>query len=193
MVARAAPEAGATEVGAVRSWTPLTRSRMVVPILGTALGPGGDRWFLVRLPSRPRAAGWIPADAGAITSTPWKIVIERGKRRALVFEGSTVHASFPVVVGKPSTPTPLGRYFVIEKLRFAPGVTEGPWALATSAYSDVLHAYAGGQGQVALHGTVGFRDPLGTAASHGCVRFSPEAITWLATHVSDGSPVVIVR
>ena len=98
-----------------------------------------------------------------------------------------------MIVGKPSTPTPLGRFFVTEKLHIAPGVPEGPWALATSAYSDVLQEFAGGPGQIALHGTVGLDAPLGTFSSHGCIRFANAAITWLAHHIDAGTPIVVER
>ena len=104
-----------------------------------------------------------------------------------------VQASFPVVLGKPATPTPLGTFFVVEKLRLAPGVSYGPWALATSGYSEVLREFAGGDGQVALHGTVGLSGALGTFSSHGCVRFSPAAISWIASHVDLGTPVIVTR
>jgi lipoprotein-anchoring transpeptidase ErfK/SrfK len=102
-----------------------------------------------------------------------------------------VRANYTVIVGHPATPTPLGTFFVVEKLHLAPGVTEGPWALATSAYSNVLYEFAGGAGQVALHGIVGLRAPLGTFSSHGCVRFGNDAITWIAEHVDNGTPITI--
>jgi lipoprotein-anchoring transpeptidase ErfK/SrfK len=191
VVARAAPDGGARIVGSVPVSTPFTRSRMTLPVVETATA-GGAAWVRVRLPMRPDGAtGWVPADAGSAGSTSWAIVIHRAERRAVVLDEGRVQASFSIVVGKPSTPTPLGTFFVVEKLRLAPGVTEGPWALATSAYSDVLSGFAGGDGQVALHGTVGLADPLGTFSSHGCVRFAPAAITWIANHVDLGTPVIV--
>jgi lipoprotein-anchoring transpeptidase ErfK/SrfK len=194
VVVRKAPNARAPAVAMVSARTPLTGSAMVLPVLQRALGPAGARWLRVRLPSRPNGAtGWLPADAGSLSGTYWEIVVHRGARRAVVLENAAVRASFPVVVGKPSTPTPLGTFFVVEKLRLAAGVTEGPWALATSAYSDVLREYAGGPGEVALHGVVGFTAPLGTFSSHGCIRFANAAITWIAHHVGRGTPVVIKR
>ena len=189
---RAAPNPRSRTVGFVAQTTPLTESQTVLPIVGRATGPTGGHWLRVRLPTRPNdATGWVPAYVGRVSTTPWQIVVHRSSRRALVLEHGRLRASFPVVVGKPSTPTPLGSFFVIEKLHLSSGVTEGPWALATSAHSDVLTDFAGGNGQVALHGTVGLSDPLGTASSHGCVRFSPAAITWIATHVVDGTIVLI--
>jgi lipoprotein-anchoring transpeptidase ErfK/SrfK len=193
-VARAAPTPAARDVVRLPARTPLTGEPAVLPIVQEAVGPGGGRWLRVRLPVRPNGAtGWVPASAGSLASTEWEIVIHRSERRALVLEGARARESFPVVVGKRATPTPLGTFFVVEKLRLASGVSEGPWALATSAYSYTLPRYAGGLGQVALHGTVGFGAPLGTFSSHGCVRFAPAAISWIAAHVGAGTPVVVTR
>ncbi|MBA2515048.1 MAG: L,D-transpeptidase, partial [Solirubrobacterales bacterium] len=66
------------------------------------------------------------------------------------------------------------------------------FALATSARSEVLQEFNGGPGQIALHGTDNLPDdPLGTAASHGCVRLSTRAITWLARRIGRGVPLTI--
>ena len=193
VVARAAPSAAARAVSSLAARTPLTGSQRALPVLREATGPSGGRWLQIRLPTRPNGAtGWVPADAGSFAVTPWQIVVHRARRVAVVTRGSTVRARFPVIVGKPATPTPLGTFYVVEKLHLAPGVTEGPWALATSAYSYVLQEFAGGPGQVALHGVVGMSDPLGTFSSHGCIRFANAAITWIAEHVDDGTPVVVV-
>ena len=79
---------------------------------------------------------------------------------------------FSAVVGNPSTPTPRGRFFIEEALALAPGAHGGPYALATSARSNVLQEFEGGPGQIALHGTDGLSGALGTAVSHGCIRLS---------------------
>jgi hypothetical protein len=192
--ARTGPSADAPPIRLVAPRTPLTQSRTVLPVIREAAGPAGALWFRVMLPMRPNgSSGWVRARAGSLMSADWEIVIHRAQRRALVLDDGQVRASFQVVVGKPSTPTPLGTFFVVEKLRLAPGVTEGPWTLATSAHSTVLREYEGGTGQVALHGTTGMSAPLGTFASHGCVRFAPTAISWIAGHVDAGTPVRIVR
>jgi hypothetical protein len=167
---------------------------MTLPVVQTAIGAGGGRWVRVRLPMRPNGAtGWVPAGAGVPGWTGWRIFVRRAERRALVLDDGKLQASFAVIVGEPLTPTPLGTYFVVEKLHLAPGVPEGPWALATSAYSYALPGFAGGDGQVALHGTVGLGGVLGTFSSHGCVRFAPAAITWVADHVGAGTPVIVTR
>jgi len=167
---------------------------MVLPVVQSHIGPAGVLWLRVRLPERPNGAtGWVPASAGTLSDTPWRIVIHRSKRLAVVLEGAKARATFSIVLGKPSTPTPLGTFFVVEKLHLGAGVPEGPWALATSAYSDVLQEFARGPGQIALHGRVGLTAPLGTFSSHGCIRFANAAITWIAAHVGAGTPVIVER
>ena len=192
VTARAHPSPAARIVGAVEARTPLTGVQTTLPILQSARGPTGGRWLRVRLPMRPNGvSGWVPAYSGKTRKTSWRIVVHREARRAIVYHGTKVRASYSVIVGQSATPTPLGSFFLVEKIHVAPGVTEGPWALATSAYSNVLYEFAGGQGQVALHGIVGLNAPLGTFASHGCVRFGNDAISWIATHVDNGAPILI--
>jgi hypothetical protein len=194
VAARVAPDAHAAKVALVAARAPLTSTPTALPVVGSAQGPSGGNWLHVRLPTRPNGStGWIPASAGRLRTTGWRIVVHRAARRADVFFATRRRASFPVVVGKPATPTPLGSFFVVEKVRLAPGVTEGPWALPISAYSNVLQTYAGGRGEVGLHGTVGLDEPLGSASSHGCIRFAPRAIGWIAARIDPGTPVVVTR
>jgi len=98
-----------------------------------------------------------------------------------------------VVVGKTTTPTPKGHFFLEEKVRQASSSVLGPWALATSAFSTVLQEFGGSPGQVALHGRAGelLNDPLGTAASHGCIRFENRVIRELASLLPNGTPIDI--
>ena len=89
----------------------------------------------------------------------------------------------------PATPTPRGQFFVEEALALSPREAGAPFALATSARSNVLQEFDGGPGQIALHGTDNLPGALGTAASHGCVRLSTGDITWLARRIGSGVPL----
>lgn len=66
-----------------------------------------------------------------------------------------------------------------------------PFALALSARSNVLQEFAGGDGQVALHGLANIGGVLGSAVSHGCVRLDNGAMRWLAARIGPGVPVTI--
>ena len=98
---------------------------------------------------------------------------------------------YDVIVGKPSTPTPHGLFFVSESLRLHNDWARGKWALATSAFSEVLQEYDGGQGQVALHAKGTLAGALGSASSHGCIRFVNEQIARLVKLVPNGTPIII--
>jgi lipoprotein-anchoring transpeptidase ErfK/SrfK len=148
----------------------------------------------VRLPQRPNGAtGWIAADGTLAGETPWAVVVSRAHRRAAIYRHGHRVRTFSVVVGKRSTPTPLGHFFVNERVRQPRGSALGPWVLATSAYSNVLRQFGGGPGQIGLHGRTGLAGALGTASSHGCVRFSDRAISWLARRARAGTPITIRR
>jgi lipoprotein-anchoring transpeptidase ErfK/SrfK len=95
------------------------------------------------------------------------------------------------VVGKPSTPTPTGEFFVEETVQMSGGEAGGPFALALSARSNALQEFEGGPGQIALHGRNNLGGTLGTAASHGCIRVNTASIDWLAARIGPGTPVTI--
>ena len=103
--------------------------------------------------------------------------------------------SFEAVIGKPATPTPGGLYAIYEKLpQPDPKGFLGPWALHLTAFSDVIFNYGGGPGRVAIHGRDGtsLADPLGSSASHGCVRVDDANIIWMARVIPLGTPVLII-
>ena len=98
-----------------------------------------------------------------------------------------------VGVGKRSTPTPTGHYFLVELFKQSnPGGDYGPYAFGTSAYSNSLFSFGGGPGQIGLHGT---NQPglLGGDISHGCIRIRNAAIVRLAKILPLGTPLTITR
>ncbi len=117
--------------------------------------------------------------------------VETTRNRLLVYRDGQFIRGFPASVGKPSTPTPHGHFFVEESVRMPAGSAGGPFALALNAHSDVLRTFEGGSGQVAIHGVANLDGAVGTASSHGCVRLADRAIRWLAAHVAPGVPVDI--
>jgi lipoprotein-anchoring transpeptidase ErfK/SrfK len=187
-VARSRPNRRAHRIEYVAARRPLTGVRTVLP----ALGHGTSRtWVRVRLPGRPNShAGWIHTAHTRRTSTPWRIALDLSARRVTVYHGGHVKRRFGAVVGASSTPTPRGRFFIEEGLAL-PGQVGGPYALATSARSNVLQEFEGGPGQIALHGTNGLAGAIGSAASHGCIRLSTDTIVWLAQRAGAGIPLTI--
>ncbi|MEA2192517.1 MAG: hypothetical protein QOI73_2638, partial [Solirubrobacteraceae bacterium] len=62
---------------------------------------------------------------------------------------------------------------------------------ATSARSNVLQEFAGGPGQIGIHGVQNLGGTPGTAVSHGCVRLQNNSIRWLIGRIRPGVPVTI--
>jgi lipoprotein-anchoring transpeptidase ErfK/SrfK len=193
-VARTGPSAHAGRIESVASRRPLTRARTVLPVLGRASSRKRGSWLHVRLPGRPNShKGWISTNRTRLTSTGWRIVVKLSTRRVTVYYGDRARRHFRAVVGKPSTPTPRGAFFVEEALALSSYEAGGPFALATSARSNVFQEFEGGPGQIGIHGTNNLTGSLGTAASHGCIRLGTRAITWLARRIGAGTPLTITR
>ncbi len=191
-VARRAPSAGARRVDTVAARRPLTGARTVLPVLRR--GGSGDSWLLVRLPGRPNDhKGWISVKHTRPGSTPWGLRVSLSARRVTVYRDGRAVRRFRAIIGKRSTPTPRGSFFIEEALALSSHEAGAPYALATSARSNVLQEFEGGPGQIALHGTRNVGGSLGTAVSHGCIRLSTRAITWLAHRIGAGVPVTIGR
>jgi L,D-transpeptidase catalytic domain len=193
-LARTAPAPDAPILRFVGARRPLTHARTVLPVLGRRSGPGGDLWLRVALPGRPNGTrGWIPAARTMARSTDWRLVVRLATRRLTVLRLDRAVREIRVVVGAPGTPTPRGTFFVEEALWLGHAAPGGPYALATSARSDVLQEFDGGPGQIALHGRDNLWGALGTASSHGCIRMSTADITWLVRRIGGGVPLTIGR
>jgi lipoprotein-anchoring transpeptidase ErfK/SrfK len=193
-VARAAPMAKARPVATVPGHRPLTHVRTVLPVLGHAASADGRSWVQVALPGRPNGLqGWISTAWTSRSATGWRLSVGLAARRVTVYHLGQVVRRFRAVVGAPSTPTPRGRFFIEEAMSLSPWAAGGPFALASSARSDVLQEFDGGPGQIALHGMNHLSGALGTASSHGCIRLSTAAITWLSRRIGAGVPLSILR
>ena len=182
------------KVGTVHALRPITGVRTVLPVVGQATTPDGVKWLRVLVPGRPNGrTGWIKQRGTVPRATGWHLVVRTSGRRVLAYFHGGLVRSFAAIVGKPSTPTPRGQFFVEERMRVGSGAPGGPFALALSARSNVLRRFEGGPGQIALHGIANLGGTLGTAVSHGCVRLGNRSIRWLARRIAAGVPVTITR
>ena len=195
---RSAPGTDSRTVAAVAAKRPVTGARTTLPVLAQTIDDDGRFWLQVRLPGRvlggrtPPRSGWISAERTRLATTRWHIVVEVRARRVAVYRGGRVLRSYTAGVGKPSTPTPLGEFFVEENVKMPSDALGAPFALALSARSAVLREFAGGPGQIAVHGMRNIGGRLGTGGSFGCVRLGDRDIEWLAHHIMPGVPVTIL-
>jgi lipoprotein-anchoring transpeptidase ErfK/SrfK len=187
-----AANAGSSLLAPVAAQRPITGERTALPVLGNSTDRSGRQWLKVMLPGRPNSStGWIARQGTRPASTDWRIRVELGRRRMRVYRRGQLVKVFAAVVGKPSTPTPTGRFFVEETLQMYAGEPGGPFALALSARSNALQEFEGGPGQIAIHGRDALGGTLGQAESHGCMRLATSSIDWLAARIGPGVPVSI--
>jgi len=187
-----APRAGARTIATIPAHRPITGEQTTLPVVRQTSTGRGIRWLKVMLPGRPNSStGWIHGGGTRDLVTSWHIIVSRTARRVWVYFHGRLSRSFSAVVGKPSTPTPSGTFFVEETVTMPPSMPGGPFALALSARSDVLQQFDGGPGQIAIHGRDGLGGDLGQAESHGCMRLGTAAIDWLAARIGPGVPVDI--
>lgn len=155
----------------------------------------GREYLKVLLPIRPiGAVGWIPRNRVALRESKLWIEIRKKNRWLYAFLGGKRVRRFRIVIGAPGTPTPAGLAAIYERNRQPdPDEFLGPWSLPLTALSRTLKNYGGGPGRIAIHGRSGasLSDPLGSAASHGCIRIPNRGIRWLAKYAGPGTPVVI--
>jgi hypothetical protein len=188
-MAYANPDAASKRLGFVSSERPITGAQTRLPLLRT--DPSGT-WLLVRLPGRPNShTGWIKAQGTEIQTTTWHLVVRTATRRVYVFNKGHLVRTLLAIVGKPSTPTPHGEFFVEEAVALRPTDIGAPVALALSARSGVFKEFEGGPGQIAMHGLSNVGGVLGTAVSHGCIRLADDTVRWLGNRINPGTPVTI--
>ena len=105
------------------------------------------------------------------------IMISRGSRRLTLFSGNSPVRHFPIAIGKPATPTPLGNYAIATKILNPGGVLGTRWmGLNYDAYG--------------IHGT---NRPwlIGQMVSNGCIRMHNGNAEELFALVVVGTPVYI--
>jgi lipoprotein-anchoring transpeptidase ErfK/SrfK len=156
-------------------------------------GRENDEWLRVGIPTRPNGTtAWIRRSDVTLRSHRVHAQIALGERRVRVWDADTLLLDEPAVIGRPSTPTPLGRFFVNARIRHEnEGGAYGPWILSLSGFSEVLDTFDGGLPEIALHGT-NKPDLIGQARSNGCIRLHNDVIRRMAELVPLGTPVEIV-
>jgi lipoprotein-anchoring transpeptidase ErfK/SrfK len=161
------------------------------PLVVVVLENQGE-WMKVLITARPNhTTGWIKADDVTIAATDYRMELDLSTYHLKVFKGAEVFVETDVAIGKDSTPTPLGRFFVTEKIKNQSDTgVYGAWILPVNGYSEVLDTFDNGLPQVAFHGT-NQPELIGTKASNGCVRISNDVVSKIAEAIPAGTPIDI--
>jgi hypothetical protein len=153
------------------------------------------RWLGVVTTALPNGTlGWVDSRAGVrLTRTRLSLVLDRSARRLVLRESTRVLRRMTVGVGRTSSPTPVGRFAVTDRLRgSAYGSYYGCCILALSAHQPNLPPGWRGGDRIAIHGT---NDPssIGAASSAGCPHARDADLRVLMRRVPLGTPVFVRR
>jgi hypothetical protein len=166
----------------------------VYMLLSSLTDSHGREWVRMRIPGRPNGRiGWISRSAlGEFHVTHWLLEISISGRWLKAYTNGRLRLKAPVGVGKPSSPTPTGRFWIRERFKLTDRSNPyWPYALGTSDYSR-LTDWPGG-GVVGIHGDFGEPRLIPGDPSHGCVRMHAGDLNWRAPRVPIGTPVRIIR
>jgi lipoprotein-anchoring transpeptidase ErfK/SrfK len=150
-------------------------------------------WYRVQVPIRPNGSDAYlrPGDV-TIEKLTTRIEVDVGSRELTLYQAGKRALRTRVAVGSPSTPTPIGRFYVNQRIvvsdRNGPF---GPAVLGLSAFSNVLTDWAQG-GPIAIHGT-NEAWSIGRAVSNGCIRVRNAILIRLFARTPGGTPVLIRR
>jgi len=130
-------------------------------------------------PDTYNAIGLGPEDEFDVPTEGYSIYIDTISFTLTLNQNGAVVSSYPIAVGAPSTPTPLGDWRIIQKTLNPGGAFGTRWMKINVPW--------GGYG---IHGTDN-PSSIGSAASHGCVRMYNEDVNELYDIVPLGTPVRI--
>ncbi len=134
---------------------------------------------------RNDVTGWVQNDGYEWFTHKYHARIDLTERSVRVWNGSDLIAESLAVIGRPSRETPLGTFFLKERLP-PRNAAYGPHVLSLSAYSEQLQSFQGGLPNIALHGT-NQPELIGQAVSSGCVRVPNDVITTIFNNAPLGT------
>jgi hypothetical protein len=184
----ARPWAGAPRVGVV----PAGSKYYGIPIVAWVETVSADgRWGLVELPyTWPRREGWIRLKGLSRDATRVRVEVDLSQHLVIVRRFGKVLFRAPGATGASYSPTPVGEYFVTDRVPFGAGSALGSFAFGISGIQPRLPAGWSGGNQLAIHGT---NDPssIGRSVSAGCIRVSESTLDRLMPLLRYGTPVVV--
>jgi lipoprotein-anchoring transpeptidase ErfK/SrfK len=164
---------------------------MTMPVVKAGFG-----WVQVMMPERPNGStAWVKASDVDMSSTDYRIVVTRSQTHAVVYKAGQPVFDFAIGMGKASTPTPLGSFFVAV-VEHDVGHGYGPIVLDLNAHSEAIQSWQGaGDAIIAFHGPFGAQATIakgGGYVSNGCMRMLPADQAKLGV-IPVGTPVDIVE
>ncbi len=121
------------------------------------------------------------------------IVIDISEQMFYCYEDGQLVKKFVTSTGKPSTPTKIGRFKVLDKYPMAYGGVKGErWAMPY--WLGIYYAGSVENGIHALPYINGVKESarsLGRRVSHGCIRLADQDAIWVYNWAEIGTPVIV--
>jgi hypothetical protein len=134
---------------------------------------------------------WMRKPQARMDCSRWSLHADLSKRQIAVREDGKTVRKLTVAVGRPSNPTPQGRFTVTDKLRVTdPSSPYGCCVLALTGHQTNLPPGWPGGDRLAVHATTD-EATIGQPASSGCMRAKARQARWLIHTIPLGAPVFI--
>ena len=188
LAVRAEPKATAKVVGTMPSGSKYYDVSIAAWV--EQVSPDG-RWGRVEIPYVwPRRHGWIALRGLARHTSNVQVLVDLSEHRLTVTKFGQTLFGMPAATGAAASPTPIGEYFVTDRIAFSGGYL-GTFAFGISGIQPRLPAGWSGGNQLAIHGT---NDPssIGRSVSAGCLRVSERSLDRLKPLLQLGTPVIVV-
>jgi lipoprotein-anchoring transpeptidase ErfK/SrfK len=153
-------------------------------------------------PKQPTATPVTTPGTNSATKQPHvgeaiSLVLRLKEKKVYVYKGDQVLAKYPVAIGKKSTPTVTGEWYVMEKIanpgwtNFNTGkfVKPGPKNPMGERW---IGFYTDGKDMIGFHGTPDVKS-VGKAVSNGCVRMFNKDVKAIFPLVEVGTVVKVVN
>jgi lipoprotein-anchoring transpeptidase ErfK/SrfK len=151
-------------------------------------------WLAVQVPElRNHELAWLPLGKATLGSVRYSVHADISRRLLTVRRGRRTIRRLTIAVGRPSNPTPLGRFSVTDKLLVTDKSSPyGCCVLALTGHQTRLPADWPGGDRLAIHATRATWS-IGHAVSFGCMRAAAWEVRWLVRSIPLGTPVFIRR
>lgn len=154
-------------------------------------------WLRIMMPERPNeSTAWVHREDVTLSRSAFRIVIRLPETRLTVYQDGFEVFSAPVGIGKDSTPTAPGSFFVTVVENPGPR-GYGPIVIDTSGHSEAIRSWEGsGDAITAIHGAISASSDAqigttGARISNGCIRMH-EADQLKLDVIPLGTPVDII-
>jgi len=161
---------------------------VTVPIVRERTG-----WVAVLLPSVNRRTGWLTTHGWSPRILRDHLLVRRHIHELIWLRDGIRRGSWKVATGAPTTPTPLGRTFVLARTATRGSVYAGLDALALGSVPEDRRSLPWGLrgGHTGIHGWHR-SSAFGRSISNGCIRVPPAGLRVLLRNIAVGTTVTVL-